>query len=129
MRSFRWVPVVVLGLVAGSLVVSSGAAADEAVTSPASVDRQAPTCMSKSTYQEIKKKMTYSKVKKITKGQKAAFKIPGTDNPYFIYEGCGWTGGKGVLLTFERSTLTDPLRSAKLTDKRLNPCGTVPVCA
>lgn len=129
MKKLLWVPAVVMCLVVGSLLGPPGASADQGVRNTTSVQRLAPTCMKKATYRAIKRGMKYRKVKELLNGQKAAFKLTGTDNPYFIYKGCAWTDGDGVLLLYKRSSITDPLGAAKLTDKRLNPCGTVPVCA
>lgn len=126
MKVVRWVPAVVLCLVGGSILSPVGALAEQDDSGLGAQAKAAPTCMKQSTYKAIKKNMTYAKVKDITKGQKPALKV--LAGPYFIYEGCAWTDGKGVLLTYHQNTL-DPLRKARLSSKKLNVCGLVPVCA
>ena len=82
--------------------------------------------MKKATYKAIKRGMKYRRVKIIIKGQKPAFKGP-ADMPYFIYKGCGWTGGDGVFLSYQRD-IGAPLGSSKLIRKSLNSCGLRPSC-
>lgn len=123
----RLIPAIVLALVVGALATAPSVAAAESAT-PTGSHQKAPKCMKQATYKKIKKGMKYSKVKDIIKGQKAAYSITGIGNPYFIYKGCAWTNGKGVLLQYTVD-LFAPLKNAKLDKKSLNPCGTAPACA
>lgn len=128
MNALRWVPSVVLVLAAGLLLGSPGASADQSVPAEATVDRQVPTCMKRATYRAIKKDMRYRRVKVLLNGQKPVWYTTLERTPSFMYEGCGWTEGKGVGLQFQRN-LGAPLGSARLTRKYLNSCGTAPTCA
>ena len=70
MKPSRWVVAVVLCLLAGSVLGSPGVAAGQRSMSADSVQGQAPTCMTRAVYRQIKVGMKFRKVKDIINNQK-----------------------------------------------------------